>query len=98
MLITRAVASTTVIVASASTVSPLRSQTDIDDLVSQNPAEFLWDIVFVDEGQDWPVNEIEILRSIYSPERIIVADGVDQFVLRWPVTRRGLPDCHSTAP
>jgi AAA domain len=56
------------------------SQADIDDLVSQNPAEFLWDIVFVDEGQDWPANEIEILRSIYNPERIAVADGIDQFV------------------
>jgi hypothetical protein len=56
------------------------SKVDIDNLVSQNPAEFLWDIVFVDEGQDWPVNEIEILRSIYGPERITVADGIDQFV------------------
>jgi hypothetical protein len=55
-------------------------QADIDDLVSQNPVEFLWDTVFVDEGQDWPTNEIEILRCIYSPERITVTDGVDQFV------------------
>ena len=56
------------------------SQSDIDDLVSGNPADFLWDVVFVDEGQDWPPNEIEILRAVYSPERIAVADGVDQFV------------------
>jgi AAA domain len=56
------------------------SQSDIDNLVNQNPAEFLWDIIFVDEGQDWPANEIEILRAVYSPERIVVADGIDQFV------------------
>jgi superfamily I DNA and RNA helicase len=56
------------------------SQSDVDDLVTRNPAEFLWDIVFVDEGQDWPANEIEILRTIYGPERIAVADGIDQFV------------------
>ena len=42
--------------------------------------DFGWDMVFVDEGQDWPPNEIEILRAVYTPERIAVADGVDQFV------------------
>lgn len=53
---------------------------DLDNVISRNPADFLWDIVFVDEGQDWPPNEIEILRAVYGPERIAVADGVDQFV------------------
>jgi len=56
------------------------SQSDLDDLIARTPTEFLWDIVFVDEGQDWPSNEIEILRMVYQPERIAVADGVDQFV------------------
>jgi hypothetical protein len=56
------------------------SQSDINDLIARNPADFLWDIVFVDEGQDWPANEIEILRAICTPQRIAVADGVDQFV------------------
>jgi hypothetical protein len=56
------------------------SQSDIDDLIAQSPSDFLWDIVFVDEGQDWPNNEIEILRTIYKPQRIVVADGIDQFV------------------
>lgn len=56
------------------------SQADLDRLVEHEPDDFLWDAVFVDEGQDWPSNEIEILRAVYSPERIIVADGVDQYV------------------
>ena len=56
------------------------SQSDLDDLMSRNPGDFLWDVVFVDEGQDWPANEIEILRTVYQPERIVVADGVDQLV------------------
>lgn len=56
------------------------SQDDIDHLIDHAPDDFLWDAVFVDEGQDWPSNEIEILRSVYSPERVIVADGVDQYV------------------
>jgi hypothetical protein len=56
------------------------SRSDIDELIARNPTDFLWDIVFVDEGQDWPANEIEILRTVYTPQRIAVADGVDQFV------------------
>jgi hypothetical protein len=56
------------------------SQSDIDALISRNPLDFAWDIVFVDEGQDWPTNEIQILRAVYGPEHIVVADGVDQFV------------------
>jgi len=56
------------------------SQPDIDELIARNPTDFLWDIVFVDEGQDWPANEIEILRTVYTPQRIAVADGVDQCV------------------
>lgn len=56
------------------------SQSDTDNLIAGSPADFLWDIVFVDEGQDWPADEIEILRAVYTPQRIAVADGVDQFV------------------
>ena len=62
----------------------IRSETlakaDIDKVVQRNPDEFLWDLVFIDEGQDWPRNEIEIIRSFYGAERIVVADGVDQLV------------------
>ena len=56
------------------------SQEDLDDVVDANADDFAWDAVFVDEGQDWPTNEIDILRAIYRPERIVVADGVDQYV------------------
>ncbi|HEX2256319.1 MAG TPA: DNA/RNA helicase domain-containing protein, partial [Afifellaceae bacterium] len=56
------------------------SQSDITELIARKPTDFFWDVVFVDEGQDWPANEIEILRTVYTPERIAVADGVDQFV------------------
>ena len=56
------------------------SQSDLDNVLEKNAADFMWDIVFVDEGQDWPSDEIEILRAIYRPECIVVADGVDQYV------------------
>ena len=32
------------------------------------------------EGQDWPADEIAILRYLYGPERLTVSDGVDQYV------------------
>lgn len=53
---------------------------DIDNLLLGQASEFDWDLVFVDEGQDWPRDEIAILRAIYGPERLTVSDGVDQYV------------------
>lgn len=52
---------------------------DIDDLKGSNAA-FQWDYVFVDEGQDWPADERDILWKFYPPAQVVVADGVDQFV------------------
>jgi hypothetical protein len=56
------------------------SRKDLDTLMKQHGAEFDWDLVFVDEGQDWPADEIAILRHLYGPERLTVSDGVDQYV------------------
>lgn len=56
------------------------SKDDLAALIEEQADAFSWDIIFVDEGQDWPSNEIEILRTIYAPEQIVVADGVDQYV------------------
>jgi len=56
------------------------SPEDIEGLKSNHANEYAWDLIFVDEGQDWPRNEIEILRRIYNPEHVIVSDGIDQFV------------------
>lgn len=56
------------------------SQEDLQDIVNQHADDFSWDVIFVDEGQDWPSDEIDILRAVYEPEQIVVADGVDQYV------------------
>lgn len=56
------------------------SNDDITSLLSRQADTFLWDAVFVDEGQDWPADEIGILQTIYGASRLVVADGVDQFV------------------
>ncbi|HZR75123.1 RNA helicase [Bradyrhizobium sp.] len=56
------------------------SRGDLDTLMKQHGAEFDWDLVFVDEAQDWPADEIAILRHLYGPERLVVSDGIDQYV------------------
>jgi hypothetical protein len=53
---------------------------DIARLRAAHPHSFGWDYVFIDEGQDWPDNERDLLRSFYPPERFVVADGMDQLV------------------
>ncbi len=39
-----------------------------------------WDLILIDEGQDWPSFERDILRGLYTPRRLIIADGIQQFV------------------
>ena len=39
-----------------------------------------WDYVLIDEGQDWPAAERSVVMSLFGHRRIVVADGVDQFV------------------
>jgi hypothetical protein len=56
------------------------SREDIEQKIQSNYEDFRWDYVFVDEGQDWPNNERDLLLSIYPYSQIVVADGVDQLV------------------
>lgn len=39
-----------------------------------------WDLLLIDESQDWPESERDLLYQFYNPDNIIIADGVDQFV------------------
>ena len=56
------------------------TQEDVEEYRRSSPRDFRFDVVFVDEGQDWPDNEIEILRWLFGLKNIVVADGVDQYV------------------
>ncbi|MGA1220939.1 MAG: hypothetical protein ACO3XP_09860, partial [Ilumatobacteraceae bacterium] len=51
-----------------------------DRTVCDHPDVFMWNYILVDEGQDWPREERDILYAVFGPEKVIVADGVDQFV------------------
>lgn len=50
------------------------------DLARVAPDTFAWDFVFIDEAQDWPDEERQILFLLYDYRRFVIADGVDQFV------------------
>lgn len=39
-----------------------------------------YDFVLVDEGQDWAEGQRDLLYSLIGSEKVVVADGVDQFV------------------
>jgi hypothetical protein len=56
------------------------TQADIDKLGRTNPLAFDWDKILIDEGQDWPSNEMLILRRLFGTNKLVVADGLEQLV------------------
>ena len=44
---------------------------DVEEYRRSSPRDFRFDVVFVDEGQDWPDNEIEILRWLFGLKNIV---------------------------
>ena len=57
---------------------------DIQQFMKENADEVAWDKILIDEGQDWPENEKEILFRIFDSKNFIVADGVDQLTRDHP--------------
>lgn len=53
-------------------------QERIEDMVQEHTAAFSWDFIFIDEAQDWPVDERNILFTVYSHGQFVIADGGDQ--------------------
>jgi len=53
---------------------------DISALIAERPEEFDWDLVLLDEAQDWPDRERDFVRAIYPSRKLVVADGRDQLV------------------
>ncbi|MCS6242458.1 MAG: hypothetical protein H2172_01155 [Opitutus sp.] len=51
-----------------------------DSLATKNPDLFSWDFVMIDEAQDWPDIDKNLLFKIFGHNLLFVADGVDQFV------------------
>lgn len=53
---------------------------DIEAVKLAEPDRFAFDYIIADEAQDWPAPELELIKALYSPERLCLADGVDQLV------------------
>ena len=53
---------------------------DVEKLITQRTQTFHWDHVFIDEAQDWPENERDLLRHVFPSGKFVIADGVDQLV------------------
>ena len=58
----------------------LLTKEDIEGLVQEHSEVFSWDFVFIDEAQDWPEDERDLLRRFYSSTQFVITNGVDQFV------------------
>jgi len=52
----------------------------LSELVTNTEEEFRFDFILIDEGQDWPADERDILFRLYDFRRFIIADGHDQLV------------------
>lgn len=61
-------------------VLQLLDDKDIKTLKDDNASVLDWDYVLIDEAQDWKKSEKDIIFHLYGAKRLVVADGVDQFV------------------
>ena len=53
---------------------------DLQDIKQHNVETFAWDFIFIDEGQDWPDDERDLLFHLYPPQTFAIADGIDQLI------------------
>ena len=52
----------------------------LTDLSMKNPNLFSWDCVMIDEAQDWPDDERDLIYKLFGPKKIIIADGKGQLI------------------
>ena len=53
---------------------------DTDRLIRDRSDAFGWDYLLLDEAQDWPEDERDLLWALYPPRQFVIADGMDQLV------------------
>lgn len=56
------------------------SPNDLANARAKASRDLTWDIVLIDESQDWPATERDLIYQLYGHRKVIIADGVDQFV------------------
>ena len=60
--------------------SGLIQQKEIQELMRSRHDTIAWDYILIDEAQDWSDIEKKIIFTIFSKEKTIIADGVDQLI------------------
>ncbi len=55
-------------------------KSDIEAARTKSSKSLSWDLILIDESQDWPPTERDLIYELYDPNKVIIADGVDQFV------------------
>src|SRR5690606_31843450 len=58
---------------------------DLTALVARKSGLFDFDAIVADEAQDWPQSEGDLLKRLYGPRKLALADGLDQLI-RGPKT------------
>jgi hypothetical protein len=53
---------------------------DLSTLKREEVQAFGWNYIFIDEAQDWPDDERDILRYFYTSDCFVVADGIEQLI------------------
>ena len=53
---------------------------DIENQKSINYQDLDFDLVLVDEAQDWPQQEIDFLQNLYPVKQMIIANGLEQML------------------
>lgn len=68
---------------------------DVQKIKASNPGDFDFDAILVDEAQDWPQAEADLLARLYGGNAIALADGIAQLVrggaTDWRSSVVGLP-------
>lgn len=59
---------------------------DLDAIKTGSPEAYAFDAIVVDEAQDCPQLEADLLKALYAPHQICLADGVDQLMRRQVAT------------
>ena len=53
---------------------------DIESIINKQPGMFNFDNLIIDEAQDWPQSEADLLKALYPSKPLCLADGIDQLV------------------
>ncbi|RIZ56752.1 AAA family ATPase [Vibrio sp. PID23_8] len=68
------------------------TEEDIDAVRNSDDDTFDFDLIFIDEAQDWPQAEVELVKQLYGSTNFCIADGIDQMIRgERPEWSRGVP-------